>query len=132
MSSSAHVNNKTKSVSIIGEGPSQGLEGTTLYAENMYSVNFTTIIKKLCVSFRYYGDNSWHRNGTEIINFKAKNSQIVANPLRLGNISEDSFSVNMKKTGLNDSVFDFSLDYRGIAFKDILDIHKYLMKKNGI
>ena len=38
----------------------------------------------------------------------------------------------MKKTGLYDSVFDFSVDFRVTAFEDILDIHKYLMKKNGI
>ena len=30
-----------------------------------------------------------------------------------------------KKTG-------FSTDYNAIAISDILDIHKYLMKKNGI
>ena len=35
----------------------------------------------------------------------------------------------MKKTGLNGSVFDFITDYRAIAVDDILDIHKYLMKK---
>ena len=35
----------------------------------------------------------------------------------------------MKKTGLNGSVFDFIADYGAIAVDDILDIHKYLMKK---
>ena len=39
---------------------------------------------------------------------------------------------NMKKTGLNDYVYDFSVDYDAIEVDDILDIHKYLMKKNGI
>ena len=38
----------------------------------------------------------------------------------------------MKKTGLVGSVFDFSVDYNVIAVNGILDIHKYLMKKNGI
>ena len=38
----------------------------------------------------------------------------------------------MKKTGLNGYVFDFSVDYDAITVDDILDIHKYLMKKNGI
>ena len=38
----------------------------------------------------------------------------------------------MKKTGLYGSVFDLSVDYRLIAANDILDIHKYLMKKNDI
>ena len=36
----------------------------------------------------------------------------------------------MKKTGLNRYVCDFSVDYDAIAVDDILDIHKYLMKKH--
>ena len=41
------------------------------------------------------------------------------------------FSVgNMKTTGLNGYVYDFSVDYDVIAVDDILGIHKYLMKKN--
>ena len=35
----------------------------------------------------------------------------------------------MKKTGLNGYVYDFSVDYDGIAVGDISDIHKYLMNK---
>ena len=38
----------------------------------------------------------------------------------------------MKKTGFNGYVYDFSVDYVAIAVDDILDIHKYLMKKNNI
>ena len=34
-----------------------------------------------------------------------------------------------KKTGLNGQVYDFSVDYDAIAVDDVLDIHKYLMKK---
>ena len=34
--------------------------------------------------------------------------------------------------GLNGYVYDFSVDCDAIAVDDILDIHKYLMKKNGI
>ena len=36
---------------------------------------------------------------------------------------------NMKKTGLNGYVYDFSVDYDAIAVDDILDIYKYLIKK---
>ena len=36
----------------------------------------------------------------------------------------------MKKTGLKGYAYDFSVDYDAIAVADILDIHKYLMKKN--
>ena len=38
----------------------------------------------------------------------------------------------MKKTGLNGYVNDFSVDYEAIELYDILDIHKYLMKKHNI
>ena len=38
----------------------------------------------------------------------------------------------MKKTRLYGYVYDFSVDHNAIAVDDILDIHKYLMKKNGI
>ena len=38
------------------------------------------------------------------------------------------FLDNMKKTGLNGYVHDFSVDYDAIAVDGILDIHKYLMK----
>ena len=71
-------------------------------------------------------------NVTEIIKFKAKDSEIVATPLCLGNISKDFLVDNMKKTGLNRFVYDFSVDYGAIAIDDIVDIHKYLMKKNSI
>ena len=71
-------------------------------------------------------------NGTEIIKSKAKDSEIIAYSLCLGNISKDWSNDNMKKTGLKGHVYDFSTDYNAIAFSDILDIHKYLMKKNKI
>ena len=38
----------------------------------------------------------------------------------------------MKKAGLNGYVYDFSVGYDAIAVHDIIDIHKYLMEKNGI
>ena len=71
-------------------------------------------------------------NDTEIHKFKAKFSEIVATPLYLGNISKDFSVDNIKKTGLNLYVYDFSVDYNAVVVDDILDIHKYLMKKNGI
>ena len=50
----------------------------------------------------------------------------------LGNISKDFSVDNMKNTGLNGYVYDFSVDYNAIASNDILDIHKNLMKKHDI
>ena len=37
---------------------------------------------------------------------------------------------NTKSTGLKGYVYDFSVDYDNISVPDILDIHKYLIKKN--
>ena len=47
-------------------------------------------------------------------------------------ISKEWLIDNMKKTGFNGYVYDFSVDYDAIAVDDILDIHKYLMKKNNM
>ena len=71
-------------------------------------------------------------NGTEIIKLKAKDSEIVASPLCLENISKDWSIDNMRRTGFNGYVYDFSLDYSVTDVDDIKDIHKYLMKKNDI
>ena len=38
----------------------------------------------------------------------------------------------MKKTGFNGYIYDFSVDSDVIAVDDIVDIHKYFMKKNNI
>ena len=38
----------------------------------------------------------------------------------------------MKKTGLCGYIYDFSVDYDSIDVDDILDIHKYLIKKRDI
>ena len=54
---------------------------------------------------------------------KLLNSEIVATPLCLGNISNDWSVDNMKKPGLSGCVYDFSVDYDAIAVDDILDIH---------
>ena len=81
----------------------------------------------------YNGGNSYlFVTGTEIHKFKAKDSEIVATPLCLGNISKDFSVDNMKKIGLNGYVYDFSVDYGAIANDKILDIHKYLMEKNNM
>ena len=50
----------------------------------------------------------------------------------MGNTPKDFAVDNMKKTGLNADVFDFSFDYAITDTDNILDIHKYLMKKNNI
>ena len=120
MNSYIPIDNKGKDILILGRGPAEVLGEHSLTAEKMYSINFTLTKKKLCLSFHYNGANSYlFVNGTEVIKFKAKDSEIVANPLCLGNISKDWSTDNMKRTGFNGYVYDFSVDY------DATDINKY-------
>ena len=99
----------------------------------MYSINFSVTKNKCCLILHYNGANSYlFVNATEIYKFKAKDSEIVATPLCLGNISKDWSVDNMNKTGFNGYVYDFSADYDAIAVDDIKDVHKYLIKKNNI
>ena len=133
MSSSSHANNKKNNILVLGKDFAQGINGTTIYAEKLYSINFTENNKKFCLSLHYNRANSYlFVNGTEIHKFKAKDSEIVQYPLCLGNISKDFSVDNIKKTGLNGYLYNFSVDYDAIAVDDILDIHKYLMDKNDI
>ena len=99
----------------------------------MHSVNFTDHRKKCCLSLHYNEANSYlFANSREIIKFKAKHSNIIPTPLSLGNVSKDWSVDNMKDTGLNGYVYDFSVDYDATDGDDIKDIHRYLMKKNNI
>ena len=104
----------------------QGLENT-LSEEEMYSINFAKKNTKFCLRLHYNGANSYlFVNGAEIIKFKAKDSEILTYSLCLGNISKDWSQDNMKKTGFNGYIYDFSTDYNAIAVSDILDIHKFI------
>ena len=42
------------------------------------------------------------------------------------------FSLWHKKAGLNGCVYNFSVDYRAFDTSNIIDIHKYLIKKHDI
>ena len=98
MSSSVHANNRTKNILVLGKDFIQGLDNTTIYAEKLYSINFTKTNTKFCLSLHYNGANNYLLvNGTEIHNFKARDSKILATPLCLGNISKDFSVDNMKK-----------------------------------
>ena len=106
MSSSSHDNNKKNNIVVLGKEFVQGISGTTIYAEKLYSINFTKNNKKFCLSLHYNENNSYlFCNGTEIHKFKAKDSETVAIPLCLGNISKEFSVDNMKKAGLNGCVY---------------------------
>ena len=64
----------------------------------MYLINFTVTKKKFCLSLHYNGANSYlFVNGTEIYKSKAKDSEIVASLLCLGNIFKNWSTDNIKK-----------------------------------
>ena len=130
MSSSVHVDNKRKDILILGEGPTQGLDDTALTAEAKYPINLTQSGKRFVLHLHYNGNNSFlFVNGTKVYQFQAKDSKIKDYSLCLGNVSKDFTINNMTKTGLKGVVKFFSVDFNPIDTNDILDIHKYLMKR---
>ena len=133
INSSIRIDNRKKDVLILGLDPTQGLGEHSLSDEKIYSINFTQVSTKFCLSLHYNGANSYlFVNGTEIHKFKAKYSEIVPNNFCLRNVSKDFSASNMKKTGLNGYIYDFSVYYDSIDADDIKDNHNYFMKKNDI
>ena len=118
----------TKDILILGKGPTQVLDNTTLFAEKEHSINFTEQQMKL-----WFWVNSYiFVNGVEINKLKAKDSEINVVSLFLGNVSKEISFDSMNKTGLHGYVYDFSVGYDNIDDIDILDIHKYLRVKKKI
>ena len=98
MNSSVHIDNKSKNILILGEGPTQVLDDTTLTAEAKYPINFTQPRKIFVLSLHYNRSSSFlFVNATKIYQFKAKNSEIKDYTPCLGNISKDFTINNMKK-----------------------------------
>ena len=78
----------------------------------------------------YNGGNSYlFVNGKEIINFKAKDSEIVSYPLCLGNVSKDFSLLNTTNTGLSGYIYGFRVDYKAITNDKIHDIHRFFDRK---
>ena len=121
------------------------IEKTTIYAEEMYSSNFSVENDNYVLSLHYNGDNSFlFVNGQKVTQFKAEDS-IINNQntraLTLGTLTTPSYPSgdnnrlspkNINDTKLHGNVYDFSIDYSPISNENILKIHKYLMKKNGL
>ena len=98
MSSSVHVDNKNKDILILGDGPTQALDDTTLTPEARYSINFTQPNKRFVLSLHYNGSNSFlFVDATKKYHFKAQKAEIKDYTLCLGNISKDFTINNMKK-----------------------------------
>ena len=130
MSSSVQANNRANNTLVLGKDFTQGINGTTVYAEKTYSTNFTVTNKKICLSLHYNSDSSYlFVNGKQIVNFKAKDSETVPYPLCLGNVSKDFSPLNTTNTRLYGYIYDFSVNYEAIANDKILDIHKCFLQQ---
>ena len=128
-----HANNKANNIYVMGDLFVQGINDTTLYAEKIYSQNFTAVNKKFVLSFNYNGDDSYlFVNGKQELKFKAKDGQIVKEILCLGNISDDWTTANAEKTGFWGEIYDFAVDYTSTNIGEIYNVHRYLMKKHNI
>ena len=87
MSSSVPIDNETKDILILGEGPTQKLDDTTLTAEAKYPINFTQLGKRFISSLHYNASNSFlFVNTIKIYQFKAKDPELKDYTLCLGNI----------------------------------------------
>ena len=86
------------------------------------------------MSLHYNGDNSYlFVNRNELCRFKANNGNVnFLSQFCLGSISNKFSNTEAEELSLKENVYDFSVDYKSIAVNDILDIHKYLMKKKMI
>ena len=81
---------KKKNILVLAKDFVQGINGTAIYAEKLYKIYFTKKNKKFCLTLHYNGANSYlFVNSTEIHKFEAKDTEIVASPLCLGNISKE-------------------------------------------
>ena len=59
MSSSGNFDNKGKDILILDERPTQGLDDTTLAAEEKYPINFTQLGARFVLRFNYIGSNTF-------------------------------------------------------------------------
>ena len=115
-SSLAHANNKANNIFIMGDGFVQGINDTTLYAEKIYSQNFTQPNKTKFVLSLHYNDKDGYLfiNGRQELKFKAKPDQSIKEKLCLGNLRDQWTTSESEKTGLYGNIYDFIVDYTQI------------------
>ena len=133
-SSLVYANNKANNIYVIGDLFVQGINDTTLYAEKIYSQNFTQPSKKFVLSLHYNCNDSYlFVNDKQELKFKAKDYQFLGEKLCTGNLSDDWTTSESEKTGLYGTIYDFIVDYKKVtSVKAIYDMHRYLMTKHNI
>ena len=134
MSFSAHTTNKANHIYLMGDGLTQAINNTTIYAEKKYFKNFTEPNVKFVLSLHYNSNDSYlFVNGRQELRFKAKMDQLVKEKLCIGNLSDQWTTTESEKTGLYGNIYDFVIDYEEILLlKTIYDMYRYLMIKHNI
>ena len=133
-SSVVHSNNKANNIYVMGDLFVRGINDTTLYAEKIYSQNFTQPSEKFILSLHYNGDDSYlFVNGKQELKFKCKTESLVKDKLCIGNLCDKWATSESEKTGFYGNIYDFVVDYKPIGGVDpIYDMHKYLITKHNI
>ena len=127
VSSSIHATNRANHIYCFGEGLTQGINDTTIYAEKNYYRHFTEHGEKFVLSLHYNG------NGRQELKFKAKNDLLVKEKLCIGNLSDQWTASESEKTGLHGNIYDFAVDYEEIVgVGPIYDMHRFLMIKHNV
>ena len=134
MSSSVHNDSKGKDILILGEGSIQRLDDTTLTAEATNFINLLTYLLNLHNQIKdlYYFYTIMEAIASYLLmlqEYEIKNSEIKNYALCLGNISKDFKIDSMKKSNMKRSCKNFFVDFNLIDITNILDVHKYLMKR---
>ena len=134
MSFSAHKTNRANHIHLMGDGLTQIISDTTLYAEKKSFRNFTEYGFKFVLSLHYSNDDSYlFVNGRQELKFKCKTDQLVKEKLCIANLSDQWTASESEKTGLYGNIYDFVVDYEDILeVKTIYDMHRYLMIKHNI
>ena len=134
MSFSTQATNRANHIYLLGEGLTQGINDTTIYAEKNYWRNFTEHGEKFVLSLHYNIDDSYlFVNGRQVLKFKAKNDQLVKEKLCIGNFSDQWTTSESEKTGLYGNIYDFAVDYEAIiGVGSIYDMHRSLMTKHNV
>ena len=82
-----------------------------LYAEKLYSQNFTQPSKKFVLSFHYNDDDSYlFVNSKQELKFKCKTENLVKEKLCIGHLSDQWTTSESEKTGLYGNIYDFVVD----------------------
>ena len=102
-SSLVHANNKANNIYVMGDLFVQGINDTTLYAEKVYSQNFTQTSKKFVLSLHCNGDDSYlFVNGKQELKFKCKTENLIKEKLCIGNLGDQWTASESEKLDYTD------------------------------